>query len=140
MDTNENVQPKAVGDAATDAAIAAFVQWLITQLASVLPFLAWPGVGWLIGLFLNPFLITMFNQLKLLLNIDIINLVVNDQKEKYDLAVAKLGTVISNPTASAADLAAAKQAFKDSFQALIHSTVKRVFAMRRGLQWQSGSN
>lgn len=116
----------------SDAAIAAFVQWLITQLGIVLPFIAFPGVGWILGFILTPILQNVVNILLTKLKVDLIGIVVNQEKDAYEAAVTQLQTVTANPAATAAQQAAAIAAFKASFGSLIHSSVI-VANHRRGL-------
>lgn len=127
---------KTAQSVASDAAVSAFITWLITQLATKLPFLAFPGVGWIIGLILTPILQNVVSILLTDLNIDLIGLVVAGQKDAYDAAVTKLGIVINNPATSAADQAAAVAAFKADFGSLIHSGSLSARAVRRAGMFQ----
>lgn len=121
--------PTPVESVTTDAAIAALVQWLITQLGIAIPFIALPGVGWIIGLILTPILQNVVAILLTKLNIDLIQLTVANQKEAYEAAVTKLQTVVTNPAATAAEQAAAVAAFKASFGSLIHSNVSALLEL-----------
>lgn len=122
---------KTVQSVASDSAVSVFISWLIAQLAGYLPFLAWPGVGWILGLVLTPLLQNIINILLTQLNIDIIKLVVEQQKEAYEAAVAKLGQALDNPTATDAERKAAELQFKKDFEALIHSGIKLARSVRR---------
>lgn len=128
-----------VGDAASDSALSVIIQFLISKLIGLVPFLSflnWPIIGPLITGWITGLLENLFAQLKLLFDINIVALVVDAQREAYEKAVADLGKIIDNTAATPEQIAAAQQAFKDQIRNLIHSDIKRRLGAKRAFLLQ----
>lgn len=124
-DANPLIRIRSVGAEIVgwEEAVKAFVTWLIKSLATKLPFLGWPLVGWIISYFLTPVLIEFIKKLLLWFNFNLIDRVVDNQRDKYDQFTEELKKIHDDPNATDKQAEEAIDKFHDSFSDLIHLTV-----------------
>jgi hypothetical protein len=116
----EKVRSQTLEQNTWDAAVAAFVQWLIGVLANSISWLAIPGIGPIIGLIVTPIIQKLFDLLLQWFNFNIIDAVVSNEVTVYNQAKDLLAQVISNPQSTNADIEKAKNDFQKVFVSLIH--------------------
>lgn len=108
-----------VDDFALEQAIKAFITWLLTQLISKLPFLGWPGIGWIVGLLVTPILMEFIVYLKDWFNFSLIDRIVDQNKEAFEQAKDQFRLIHDKDGATDAELKEAQRVFEDKFRNLI---------------------
>lgn len=108
---------------AWEESVKAFVAWLIKNLSAKIPFLGWPIVGSIISLLVTPILIEFIKQILLWFNFNIIDRIVDREREKYDQMTDELRKIHDDPNATKEQADEAIENFSDSFSDLIHLDV-----------------
>lgn len=111
------------GQVAWEEAVKVFISWLIKTLTVKLPFLGWPLIGQIISWILTPVLIEFIKQLLIWFNFNIIDRVVDKEREKYDQMTDELRKIYDDPNATPEQADEAIENFSNSFSDLIHLDV-----------------
>lgn len=110
---------QGVDDFAWAEAVKAFVAWLLSTLATKIPFLGWPIVGWIISYFVTPILIEFIAKLKDWFQFNLIDHVVWEQIDAYEKAKEEFQRLHDDLNATDEQLQKAKDKFENDFRSLI---------------------
>lgn len=114
----EEFHNRTTDDFAATSALDTFVQFLITTLVGIFPWMGIPGLNLIINWLLTLAITKVLQLINTWFAIDVIPAVVQGQLDAYNAAKVILQNLPEN--ASEADIAKAKQQFDTNFSALIH--------------------